>query len=86
MGAESQRCNRGFSHGTFHDASNWPRDPCRSGGRPADARTGPGHPTLDEKVIRAYRERLSSLQEDIDAYESANDLVRLERTRSPRPT
>lgn len=50
----------------------------------ATARGGIGHPTLDEEAIKAYRERLSSLQEEIDEYESANDLARTERIRAER--
>jgi hypothetical protein len=41
-------------------------------------------PTLDEAAVRSYRERLSSLQEEIDEYESANDLVRAEQIRAER--
>ncbi|WP_440064541.1 hypothetical protein [Streptosporangium sp. OZ121] len=50
----------------------------------ADAGTGTAQPALDEEAIRAYRKRLSLLQEEIDGYESANDVVRAERLRAER--
>lgn len=52
--------------------------------RSAAASGGAAQPTLDEVAIKAYRERLSSLQEDMDAYEAANDIVRAEQTRVER--
>lgn len=51
---------------------------------PAAAGGGVIQPTLDEAAVRSYRERLSSLQEEIDQYESANDLVRAEQIRAER--
>ncbi|MEU4541055.1 hypothetical protein AB0G15_40095 [Streptosporangium sp. NPDC023825] len=60
--------------------------PVPRGGAAVDAGTGTGtvQPALDEEAIRAYRKRLSLLQEEIDGYEAANDVVRAERLRAER--
>ncbi|MEU8379426.1 hypothetical protein [Streptosporangium sp. NPDC048865] len=58
--------------------------PVPDDGAAVDAGTGTAQPALDEEAVRAYRERLSLLREEIDEHESANDLVRAERARAER--
>ncbi|MFI6483535.1 hypothetical protein ACIBH1_36785 [Nonomuraea sp. NPDC050663] len=50
----------------------------------AVAAAGITQPTLDETAVRAYRERLSQLQEEIDDHEAAHDTVRAEQLRVER--
>ncbi|MER5651017.1 hypothetical protein [Streptosporangium sp. NPDC002524] len=58
--------------------------PVARDGTAVDTGTGSAQPALDEEAIRAYRKRLSLLQEEIDEHESANDVVRAERLRAER--
>ncbi|MFF3444051.1 hypothetical protein [Streptosporangium sp. NPDC002721] len=58
--------------------------PVPHGAAAVDAGGATAQPTLDEEAVRAYRGRLSLLQEEIDGYEAANDVVRAERVRAER--
>ena len=50
----------------------------------AAARGSSRHEALDRQAVAAYRARLAELDEDLADAESANDIVRAERTRSER--
>ncbi|GAA3440893.1 hypothetical protein [Planomonospora venezuelensis] len=48
------------------------------------AGAGTAQRALDEEAVRAYRRRLSLLQEELDEHEAANDIARAEQVRAER--